>query len=160
MPATSTPSPTHLIDPRGPRFAAGVTATLLAGALVLGPTAGLPILIVQGAAFLIGAGFGVRYQPWGLAFRRLVRPFLAPPAELEDAGPPRFAQTVGLAFVIAALIAAWAGLPALFYTVTGLAFGAALLNAVFDFCLGCELYVLGVRLLGGSAPSANRAAAK
>ena len=29
----------------------------------------------------------------------------------------------------------------------GLAFVAAFLNAVFGFCLGCELYLLGLRFL-------------
>ena len=36
----------------------------------------------------------------------------------------------------------------LLVTSTGFALAAALLNAVFDFCLGCELYLLGARVLG------------
>ena len=35
-----------------------------------------------------------------------------------------------------------------FYVATGFALIAATLNAVFDFCLGCELYLVGRRLLG------------
>jgi len=35
-----------------------------------------------------------------------------------------------------------------FYIATGFALIAATLNAVFDYCLGCELYLLGRRLLG------------
>ena len=156
-------SPRHapgLIDARGPRFAAGVTAVLLLLALILGPTASLPVLVVQGIAFLLGAALGVRFQPWGAAFRWLVRPFLGKPTEFEDPGPPRFAQAVGLAFVAAALVAIPLGAPVLFYVATGLAFAAALLNVAFDFCLGCELYLLGARLFGGSLRGTGKAATR
>ena len=139
----------ELVDPRGPRFAAAITAVLLAAALILGPASGLPVLIVQALAFAAGSLLGLRRQPWGWIFRVAVRPRLAPPAELEDARPPRFAQTVGLVFALAGLLGAAASLPALFYVATGFALVAALLNAVFDYCLGCEVYLIGRRLLGG-----------
>jgi hypothetical protein len=42
-------------------------------------------------------------------------------------------------------------LPVLFYVAVAFALTAALLNAVFDFCLGCEVYLLGKRLLGARA---------
>ena len=156
---TAFPDPTRdLVDPRGPRFAAAVTAALLLAALLLGPTAGLPVLAVQGVAFLLGAALGVRRQPWGILFARLVRPRLTPPTELEDAGPPRFAQSVGLAFAVAGLAGGLAGVPALFFAAVGLAFAAALANALFDFCLGCELYLLGARLFRRSPARAGRAA--
>jgi hypothetical protein len=141
---------TH-VDPRGPRFAAGLTAVVLAIALVLGPALGLPVLIIQTFAFGAGSLLGLRYQPYGWAFRRFVRPRLGPPAELEDERPPRFAQSVGLGFALLGLIGGFAGLPVLFYVATGFALVAATLNAVFDFCLGCELYLLGRRLLGKPA---------
>ena len=41
----------------------------------------------------------------------------------------------------------------LFYIAIAFALIAALLNAVFDFCLGCELYLLGKRILGPSTAS-------
>ncbi|MGV8910187.1 MAG: DUF4395 domain-containing protein [Propionicimonas sp.] len=145
MPATPT---SNQIDPRGPRFGAAVTAVLLAVAIVLGPGLGLPLLIIQTFAFGAGSLLGLRYQPWGWVFRRFVRPRLDPPAELEDERPPRFAQTVGLVFAIVGLIGAFAGSPVVFYVATGFALIAAILNSVFDFCLGCELYLLGRRLLG------------
>lgn len=138
--------PAALIDPRGPRFGAAVTSVLLAGALLAGPSTGLPLLLVQTFAFAAGALLGLRYQPWGWVFRRYVRPRLAPSADLEDERPPRFAQAVGLGFAVAALTGVLLGVPALFLTATGLALAAALLNAVFGLCLGCELYLLGARL--------------
>lgn len=157
------PAPRHapdLIDARGPRFAAGITAALLLLALVLGPTASLPVLTIQGLAFLLGAALGVKYQPWGAIFRWFVRPHLGRPTALEDPGPPRFAQSVGLAFVVAALVAVWWEAPVLFYGATGLAFAAALLNVAFDFCLGCEMYVRGARLFGTSVRGTGRVAAR
>lgn len=141
----------HLIDPRGPRFAAAVTAVLLAAALILGPASGWPVLLVQTLAFAAASLLGVRFQPWGWLFRVAVRPRLTPPRALEDARPPRFAQSVGLAFGLAGLLGAAAALPALFYVATGFALVAAVLNAVFDYCLGCEIYLLGRRVFTRAA---------
>ena len=141
------------VDPRGPRFGGAITAILLAAVVVLGPESNfaLALLLVQTLAFAAGSLIGLRAQPWGIVFRRFVRPRLGPPAEFEDARPPRFAQTVGLIFALAG----WAGVlfsvPALFYVAVAFALIAALLNAVFDFCLGCEVYQIGKRILGARA---------
>jgi len=151
-----TPTATQ-VDPRGPRFGAAVTAVLLAVAIILGPGLGLPLLILQTFAFGAGSLLGLRYQPWGWVFRRFVRPRLDPPAEFEDERPPRFAQTVGLAFAVVGLVGAFAGAPLVFYIATGFALIAAILNSVFDYCLGCELYLLGRRLLGKPSPAGRPA---
>ncbi|WP_324503456.1 DUF4395 domain-containing protein [Nocardioides sp.] len=95
-----------------------------------------------------GAALGGQRTPHAWVFRRFVRPRLAPPAELEDAAPPRFAQAVGLAFALVGLLGFLTGATALGLVATGLALGAALLNAVFGLCLGCEMYLLGRRVLG------------
>ncbi len=153
MPSTTTTPPlvTARIDPRGPRFAAAVTSVVLAGTLLAGPQLGLPLLAVQAFAFGAGALLGLRYQPYGWVFRHYIRPRLEEPADLEDERPPRFAQAVGFGFALLAIAGALAGLDALFYVAAGFALGAALLNAVFDFCLGCELYLFGMRLRGRRA---------
>jgi hypothetical protein len=145
---------TEKVDPRGPRFAAAITAVLLALALAVyqvSPLAALALLLIQTAAFASGALIGLRAQPWGVVFRTLVRPRLDPPAELEDAAPPRFAQGVGLVFALVALLGWLISSPGLFYVAVGFALVAALLNAIFDFCLGCEFYLLSKRLLGRTA---------
>ncbi len=150
MPRSSTAS--VQIDPRSPRFGAIITSVLLAVVLALGPGSvpGFVVLIVQTLAFAAGSLLGLGAQPWGILYRRFVRPRLAPPADLEDARPPRFAQTVGLVFALAG-VAGWVlSLPVLFFAAIAFAFIAALLNAVFDFCLGCEVYLLGRRILGSS----------
>ena len=134
------------IDPRGPRFGAALTALILAVSLILGPSAGLPLLIIQALAFAVGAFLGLAFQPWGWIYRVTLRRFLPEPRELEDPRPPRFAQAVGLAFAVVGLIGGIAGIDLVFYSAVGCALVAALLNAIFDFCMGCEMYVLGVRL--------------
>ncbi|WOQ17758.1 DUF4395 domain-containing protein [Raineyella sp. W15-4] len=134
------------IDPRGPRFGAIITSVLLALTLVLGPTWGLIPLAIQTLAFIGGAVFGLSRQPWGWIYKTWVRPRLAPPTELEDEAPPRFAQVVGLVFAVLALIGGLAGVTLLFWIAAAFALIAAFLNAAFDFCLGCEAYLLIQRL--------------
>ncbi|GAB2888800.1 DUF4395 domain-containing protein [Nocardioides pacificus] len=136
------------IDPRGPQFNAAVTAVVLAVVLLTAPsTFGLTLLGVQAALFAVGAGLGVQRTPLAWVFRTAVRPRLSPPAELEDAAPPRFAQAVGLTFALVALLGYLSGLELLGAVATGFALAAALLNAVFAFCLGCELFLLVRRVL-------------
>ena len=136
------------IDPRGPRFGAAITSVVLAITLLLGPgTPALVLLILQTAVFALGSLVGLSVQPYGIFYRRFVRPRLSAPKDWEDPRPPRFAQTVGLVFAVAGLAGLlWA--PILFYIAVGVALVAAVLNAVFDFCLGCEVYLLGRRLAG------------
>lgn len=142
------------IDPRGPRFTAAITLVVFAVALLLSDAApGVAAVItgVQAVLFAIGAGLGVQKTPTGLLFRRLVRPRLSPPAELEDPAPPRFAQAVGLVFAVVATIGFASGAVLLGQVAAALAFVVAFLNAVFAFCLGCEMYLLGLRLSRRSA---------
>lgn len=142
-PGVSTPPG---VDPRGPQFTAAVTAVVLAVVLVL-PTSAATVLVgVQAVLFAVGALGGVQRTPHAWLFRRVVRPRLSPPAELEDLRPPQFAQGVGLAFTAVAFIGFLAGATVVGQVATGLALAAALLNAIFRFCLGCELYLLIHRL--------------
>jgi hypothetical protein len=137
-------SPSPFVDPRGPRFGAAVTSVVLVVVLI---TSAWWLLALQAVAFALGA-FDLGKQPYGIVFRRLVRPRLAPPAELEAAAPPQFAQALGLVFALAGVVAFLAGSVLVGSIFTGFALFAALLNAVFDFCLGCELHLLIVRALG------------
>jgi Domain of unknown function (DUF4395) len=134
------------IDPRGPRFSAAITTAVLAAVLV---TASVWLLAVQAAVFAAGSVLGLRYSPYGLLYRLLIRPRLGPPAELEPEAPPRFAQGVGLVFAVAGLAGYAAGLTWLGAAATAAALAAAFLNAVFGFCLGCEVYLLIRRIRPG-----------
>ena len=135
------------IDPRGPRFTATVTAVVLAAALLTPPAVATWLIAVQAVCFAIGVGLGVQHTPTGLVFRSVVRPRLTPPDDLEDARPPRFAQGVGLAFAVVALVGYLTGAVLVAQIAVGLALVAALLNAAAGFCLGCEIYLLGLRVL-------------
>ena len=143
------------IDPRGPQFAAALTSIALIAVLLLAPgPAAVLVLTLQAAVFAVGATLGVQHTPYSWLFRTLVRPRLAAPDHLEDPAPPRFAQTVGLGFAVVGLAGFLAGADVLGLVATGFALVAALLNAIFRFCLGCELYLLG-RRLGGRAASVS-----
>ncbi len=137
------------IDPRSPRFGAGVTAVLLLVdlflALVGATVAAFVLLLVLALLFAWGAFAGIRRHPYGLLYRRLIRPRLAPPAELEDPAPPTFAQGVGLLVTGLGLVLHLLGVPLALPVAAALAFVAAFLNSVFGYCLGCQLYLLLVR---------------
>lgn len=137
------------IDPRGPRFTAAITAALLLVTVVLavgGATLGAWILLaVLSAIFAWSAVAGVRRNPFGVVFRRFVRPRLAAPAELEDARPPTFAQAVGFVVTVAGVVLGAFGVEHAVPIAAALAFVAAFLNAAFGYCLGCQIYLLVVR---------------
>lgn len=177
------------IDPRGPRFAASITAVLLLGATFLGllgvsaPSAsfgwfayqplatrafvpvestladrvsdpGFLLLTVIALLFLWGV-LSPRTAPWGALYRRFIQPRLAPPRELEDPRPPRFAQGVGLFVTGVGLVLHLFGVPWALPIAAAMAFVAAFLNAAFGLCLGCQLYLLMQRLgvVGRARPS-------
>ena len=130
------------IDARGPRFAATITATVLAIALV---TQNKWVLLAQGLIFLIGAVRGPQFTPYGLIFKNIVKPRLSKVAPTEDVRPPKFAQAVGFNFALVGTIGAFAGADLVFIIATGFALAAAFLNSAFNYCLGCEMYLLGLR---------------
>ena len=130
------------IDARGPRFSATITAFVLATALV---TQNKWVLVAQGLVFLIGATRGPQFTPYGLIFKSVVKPRLNKVAPTEDVRPPKFAQAVGFIFALVGSIGAFAGADIVFTVATGFALAAAFLNAAFNYCLGCEMYLLITR---------------
>ena len=134
------------VDPRGLRVAAAITTVVLALVLLTPPPVSIALLVAQAVVFGIGAVVSLKASPYSIVFARFVRPRIGPPAELEDARPPRFAQTVGLVFAVLALIGFALGAPAIGFTAVAFAFVAALLNASIGLCLGCEMYLAWNRL--------------
>jgi len=126
------------IDPRGPRFGAAITTIVLAVVLITGSAW---LLGAQLLVFAVGALFGLRYAPYGIVYRRLVRPRLGPPARTEAEAPPRFSQGVGMVFAAGGVLGYALGASAVGITFTAFALFAAFLNAAFDFCLGCQVYL-------------------
>lgn len=130
-----------MVDPRQPRFGQALTGMALLGGFLADWTPVIPAVAVVLAGASLG---GPRLNLYAHAFRGLR---LGPPDELEEAAPPRFANTLGFAFTSGATllllldlrVAAWA----LALTVSAL----ALLAAATGLCVGCELYVASRRLL-------------
>jgi hypothetical protein len=152
---TTTGAPSDQVDVRGPRFAAWVTTVVLIATLPLSavsPAGAAVLLGVQALVFAIGAWRGPRQHPYGLIFRTLVAPRLGPVTEKEPTAPLKFAQLVGLAFAAVGVIGFAAGIPLLGLLATGFALVAALLNAAFGVCLGCQLYPLVARVRNNSHP--------
>jgi Domain of unknown function (DUF4395) len=127
------------IDPRGPRFGALVTMVVFAIVLITG---NVWLLAAQAVVFAIGALLGLRYSPYGLLYKWLIRPRLGPPGELEAEAPPRFAQAMGLVIAIIGIVGFAVGLRPLGLVAAGLGLVAAVLNGVFGLCLGCEVYLM------------------
>jgi hypothetical protein len=127
------------VDPRGPRFAAILTTVVLAVVLL---TQWWPLLAIQTVVFAIGAFIGLKPAPYSIVYRTLVAPRLGPTDEREDAAPLRFAQAVGFVFALVGTIGFALDLVPLGIVATAFALFAAFLNAAFDFCLGCEMFLL------------------
>jgi hypothetical protein len=134
------------IDPRGPRFGAAITSAISLAAFLISVSifggffiAYLLIILLSG--LFAWSVFSPKTHPYAVAFRKFVRPRLSEPTELEDATPPQFAQKVGLAFALLGLLGFWFS-PTLVAVSAGFIFFAAFLNAFFNYCLGCQMYLL------------------
>ena len=132
----------QFLDARGPRFGAAITAALLALLLI---TESWVLLSFIFTAFALGALLGPKATPYALIFSKLIKQRLKGQAPLEDVRPPHFAQVVGFIFLILASTAYLLDISPLFTIAVGGALAAAFLNAAFNYCLGCELYLLLAR---------------
>jgi hypothetical protein len=139
---TNSVKSTVLIDARGPRFGAAITTVVLAAALATG---NVWFIVVQALVFAIGAFKGPQFTPYAFVYKKAVKPFLRSEVPTEEVKPPQFAQRVGLLFAVVAIIGAVTGLDLVFTIAVAGALGAAFLNAAFNFCLGCEIYLLLLR---------------
>jgi hypothetical protein len=131
-----------IIDARGPRFGAVITSIVLATALA---TNNVWVIVAQAVVFAIGAFKGPQFTPYAFVFKNLVKPRLKKAGPTEDVRPPQFAQTVGLLFALTAAAGSFAGFETVFTIAVAFALAAAFLNAAFNFCLGCEIYLLLLR---------------
>jgi hypothetical protein len=134
------------IDPRGPRIGALITLVVFVIVLL---TSSVWLLAAQALVFAIGTIFGLPRSPYGLVYKWLIRPRLGPPRELEAAGPPRFAQAVGLVISVVGVIGYASGATALGMAAAAAGLVAAFLNGIFGLCLGCEMYLIIRRIWPG-----------
>ncbi len=141
----------ELIHPRGQRFGAAITrvrslsAFGIAVSLQGGYFTAYPLIVLLALLFSWSV-ISPKTHPYGLIFQKLVRPRLSAPSELEDARTPQFAQKVGLGFALLGLVGFWFA-PVLVAVSAGFIFFASFLNAFFNFCLGCQMY-LGLKRFG------------
>jgi hypothetical protein len=129
----------RMIDPRGHRFGAGVSAVLLLVAFALNAP------VVVGVALLsiaVSAAFGLRWSIYGAIWRRIVRVLSLPATTPEHEYPPRFAQTLGSVVLIASLLAFATGETAAGWVLAFAVAGLQTLLATTGYCLGCRLYFL------------------
>ena len=131
-----------MIDARGPRWSAGLTSIVLILALI---TRSPIVIAIQFVQFGIGAFAGPPKSPYAWLYKRFVQPRLSKEFDSEDVRPPQFAQLVGFFFALLALIGALTHTWPLFTIATSFALFAAFLKAAFGYCLGCKIYLLGVR---------------
>ncbi len=143
MSPSSGPAP---IDPRGPRTNQAVLATGLVLGFVFGQVWVAPLFAV---VLFLGAAFGPRYGPVLRFYAEVIKPRLAPPSAVEDPRPPRFAAAVGVVFLSAATLAFALGATVVGWGLALVVAALAALSAVTGLCVGCEMYVLLVRLRGG-----------
>ena len=129
----------RMIDPRGHRFGAGVSAVLLIVAFLTNT----PVLVALVLLSIgVSAAFGLRFSIYGVIWRRIATAFSLPKVEPEHEYPPRFAQVLGSTALILALIAFALGATTLAWVFTLAVAGLQTLLATTGYCLGCRLYFL------------------
>jgi hypothetical protein len=140
------------LDPRGPRFGAGISSILMLIVIYLSldPASEGIALGVMGFAvvmFTFGSVLGPARHPYSYLYKYTLRKFLKAPAYLEPATPVHFAQIIGLVITVLGLTLGIFGVPYALPIAAAGAFMAAFVNAVFAYCIGCQMY-LGLKRLG------------
>jgi Domain of unknown function (DUF4395) len=137
--AAATLPPAGMIDPRGHRFGAGVSAvTIIGAALTQSPWV---VAVVLGSIG-VSAAFGLRYSVYGVAWRRIVRVAGLGPTQPEHEYPPRFAQVLGSIALTLSLVTFVLGATTFGWGFALAVAGLQTLLATTGYCLGCRLYFL------------------
>ena len=141
-----------VIDERAPRVNQAVVGVVALLGVVFGWPLAWAILALQ---LLAGLTLGRRFCLACLAYFELIQPRIGE-GPLEDSRPPRLANEMGFAFLTAAAVAWWLGLPAIGIVLAAIVAALALIAATTGFCTGCELYRVGARLRGISPARHDR----
>ena len=129
----------RMIDPRGHRFGAGVSAIVLIVAFLTGA---VPLVVFALLSIATSAAFGLRYSIYGAIWRRIAKALALPKVEPEHEYPPRFAQVLGSVALTLGLIAFVLGATTIGWGLTLAVAGLQTLLATTGYCLGCRLYFL------------------
>ncbi|MGK2851424.1 MAG: DUF4395 domain-containing protein [Candidatus Limnocylindrales bacterium] len=131
--------PARMIDPRGHRFGAAVSAVLLIVATVVQA----PILVLVALLSIgVSAAIGLKYSIYGAIWRRIVKVAGLGPTEPEHEYPPRFAQVLGSIALSLSLVAFFMGATTLGWVFALAVAGLQTVLAVTGYCLGCRMYFL------------------
>ena len=136
------------INEKAARVVAAVVAATALVAL-LAPAHWLVIPLAYG--FWARVLTGPRLSPLGTLASRVIAPRLGAPKTVS--GPPkRFAQGMGAAITTAAVIALALGAGGVVEALLALLVAAAVLESVFAFCAGCQIF--GLLMRAGVVPEA------
>jgi hypothetical protein len=101
--------------------------------------------LVIAYGFLARVLTGPTLSPLGQLVTRVVTPRLDLPARLVPGPPKRFAQGIGVAFSVTALVLTSAGSWGAAQVALGMLAAAAFLEAAFGLCLGCKIFAVLMR---------------
>lgn len=128
-----------------------VSARLVAGGVVVMALATIALdqpwlTLVIAYGFVARVVTGPKLSPLGQLVTKVVRPRLDVAPRPVPGPPKRFAQAMGATFSLtAALLALGFGATGAAYVVLALLVGAATLESVFGFCIGCRVFALLMR---------------
>ena len=128
---------TSRVDVNVPRFNQAFVAGLLSIAFVVH---WWPLVAMVGVVLALARFAGPQWGVFTRAYVRFVRPRLPGPVETEPAGPPRFAQLLGVVFLGSASVAFAVGWYPLGWGIALAVFVLASLAATTRICLGCIIY--------------------
>jgi hypothetical protein len=91
--------------------------------------------------FIVRVAAGPRLSPLALFVTKIIVPKFKLPYEPVPGPPKRFAATMGIGFTVTALILEFGfGYTVAAYIALGMLIFAAGLEAVFGFCMGCQIF--------------------
>lgn len=111
------------------------------------------VLVPLAYGFLARVLAGPRFSPLGLLVTRVITPRVVVPPKLVPGPPKRFAQGIGVAFSMTALVLHFGlGADGAALVVLAMLATAAFLEGALAFCLGCKVFALLMR--AGLVPDA------
>ena len=131
----SFPSPVNEI---AARIVAGMVVALSLAIILSGQSW---LLFVLAFGFLARVATGPTLSPMGLLATRVIVPILGNPQRPVPGPPKRFAQIVGLAFSVTAIVVHFTiGSTVVTMSVVGVLAAFATLESVLGFCAGCFVF--------------------
>jgi hypothetical protein len=123
-----------------------VAAVVLALSVVFVVTGVRWLLVPLAYGFVARALTGPKLSPLGQLVTRVITPRLRVSARLVPGPPKRFAQGIGAAFTVTAVVAAFGfeGLT-LARVLVAMVAVAALLESAFAYCVGCKVFAALMR---------------